>query len=1022
METVYTLDASAFTRRFSPRQLLENEEEVGLAIAELDFAPHRLPEVTRATTPRYLLWQGRILQLDRNFESGRPTDSAHSKNVRLCVFLTDCVIFARPVDAFSSEADQRAQVTSVISFAGVEVVPQPNVGAFRNITTLVFDGTTSIQLSFSSSVERNELLSKLVPTQSGPASTERNVATVNSNVCVPLFDDIGMMDTASLMDEEQLLDVLTDAEIDDIIEKADSISKETESLIASSPILQNKTASRHFSEPPSDSEVVDLLKMAKNVEGILNLISQTNGGSNPKLHSSSSSGIPLLAIHSHSDSAETGILRARTVSETIDAKRVSSHAGAVSGGIKSPTKVQFNAAHKSASATISTDSRSFQAPISKSQTSDLNQRSRQESSTSSSKPPGSPISGYQKPWRHNSVSFSTQSSSSATADAATPNEPSSDKLQTTAARQDAPPKHLQVVKNNTTHPQSPLPSRAILRNLSPAIARRKSAPSMAKGIDSQSDSEIEYANKKQPQKRVPVSKPKSKPSTPTTTTISPVQTSRPTSPVKSGWNSSPSVTKPAQAMSPSPQRKRSSSSTRASVSQPSNRNESTVSRNQQSAAKTQQSHSVSFENVHEAEQAPRGRSVERRHSVSSNRSFEQTVSNNATPAYMRPTRSSQIRSASGGSLSNVEKREDNSVESEAHHKRKEISEIRVSRSQSAHSSGELASSPKKPAKSCLRSDPSLKDTTTETKTKKVMQDASMQATARVCSIGVQTSPPHSRSVSTDMHEMQSARVSPNDGRRGIAVDTKAVSTKGYAAPTSSSHSRRSSVTTPDSSGTRKLQQKQQQQQQQARRPSSIPTSAAAAMAKKVIHQSDLHSTQVRSRSGSISVSPSLLKPTVSSLQRSRSPSVVSRNDDAATSGRRMSVQAENGPQRARQPSTPRAKTPQAPTAPKQYTIPKQRSMSMDVSAGVVGKNMIKGGGRHEGYMAPTISWQLHSNESEKTREASLEDINGDLRRHSRSGSSASARDSTGRYRTVSEGKDLEPNLPKKLAQKPKRFV
>ncbi|KAJ3239519.1 hypothetical protein HDU81_005746, partial [Chytriomyces hyalinus] len=503
METVYTLDASAFTRRFSPRQLLENEEEVALAISELEFGvrmsptpnsvqiltvshlerqAHRLPEVTRATTPRYLLWQGRILQLDRNFESGRPNDSAHSKNIRLCVFLTDCVIFARPVDAFSSAADQRAQVTSVISFAGVEVVPQPNVGAFRNITTLVFDGTTSIQLSFSSSIERNELLSKLVPTQAGPTGSELNPPAANSNGCVPLFDDIGMMETASLMDEEQLLDVLTDAEIDDIIEKADTISKETESLIASSPILQNKTGSRHFAEPPSDSEVVDLLKMAKNVEGILNLISKTKSGSNPKLHSS---GIPLLAVHSHADSAETGILRARTVSETFDSKRTPSHGDLRregSGALKSPTKVQFNATQKSAS-TISNDSRSFQGPISKSQTSDSTQRSRQGSSSSSSKPPGSPISGYQKPWRHNSVSFSTQSSSSGTSEVATPapqNAPSSDKLQTSAARQEGPQKHLQVTKNNRAHPQSPLPSRAILRNLSPAIARRKSAPSSTK--------------------------------------------------------------------------------------------------------------------------------------------------------------------------------------------------------------------------------------------------------------------------------------------------------------------------------------------------------------------------------------------------------------------------------------------------------------------------------------------------------------------------------------------------------------
>ncbi|KAJ3225361.1 hypothetical protein HDU81_007970 [Chytriomyces hyalinus] len=474
-------------------------------------------------------------------------------------------------------------------------------------------------------------------------------------------------------------------------------------------------------------------------------------------------------------------------------------------------------------------------------------------------------------------------------------------------------------------------------------------------------------------------------------------------------------------MSPSPTRKRTSSSTRTSVSQPRNRNESNVSRNQQAATKTQHPHSVSFENVHEAEQATRGRSVERRHSVSSNRSSDQPASSNTTPAYMRPTKSSQIRSASGGSLSNMEKREDNSAETETHHKQKAASEISISRSQSAHSSIELAGSPKKPAKSCLRSDPSLKDTSSETRTKKVMQDASMQAIARVCSIGVQTSPPHSRTVSTDMHEMQSRRVSSNDGRRGLAVDTKTVSTKGYAAPTSASHSRRSSATTPDSSGTRKFQLKQQQQQ--ARRPSSIPTSAAAAMARKVIHQSnDSHSTQVRSRSGSISVSPSLLKATVSSMQRSRSPSVVSHNEDAGTTVRRKSFQSDNGPQRARQPSTPRAKTPQAPTAPKQYTVPKQRSMSMDVSAGVVGKNMIKGGGRHEGYMAPTISWQLRSNESEKTREASLEDINGDLLRHSRSGSGSSARESASRYRTVSEGKDHEPSLPKKLVQKPKRFV
>ncbi|KAI8621734.1 hypothetical protein BC830DRAFT_107334 [Chytriomyces sp. MP71] len=194
MDATYVLDSSSYARRFTQRAcaLSENLEEVELALAELDFAPNRVPAITPGGLHRLLVWRGRILQLDRDFEQSQPSDF----NIRLCIFLTDCLVLAKMSDAFSSTTgpSHKAKVTGVISFYKMEVVSTPNIGAFRNIVNLIFDEKSSLPVSFSSSVEKGEFLSKLTVKESSPQPAkyvnDRLAEDIRNKKTVPLFDDI----------------------------------------------------------------------------------------------------------------------------------------------------------------------------------------------------------------------------------------------------------------------------------------------------------------------------------------------------------------------------------------------------------------------------------------------------------------------------------------------------------------------------------------------------------------------------------------------------------------------------------------------------------------------------------------------------------------------------------------------------------------------------------------------------------------------------------------------------------------
>ncbi|KAI9333962.1 hypothetical protein BDR26DRAFT_588668 [Obelidium mucronatum] len=346
------------------QSLSENCRDAALALRGLDFGRYRLPPTSNQ---RLLVWQGRVNHLQQNFNystirGGDPTPPPpfilQSKYV---VLFTDCLIFAKPVESFALERGTKMAVSNVVQFVELEATSVQNIEEFRNVVVLTFDDTTTLYLSFCSSNDKGAFLSKFDLKTPPPPATQNHQTN----------DFLGVQD----IDSTDLEGMPTDAEIQAILERANDAHMSCNSLtMASTTALVDASTStipptttintilrpreNEFTHPPTDVEVDELLKMAANVEGLLDLISPSTGYSGKidketakalskmesqshsvgPLQESLASNVPILRIPRRSTSAIPNGQQCQAVS----AKRSSASAGPKSP-VNTPTKRESSA-------------------------------------------------------------------------------------------------------------------------------------------------------------------------------------------------------------------------------------------------------------------------------------------------------------------------------------------------------------------------------------------------------------------------------------------------------------------------------------------------------------------------------------------------------------------------------------------------------------------------------------------------------------------------------------------------------
>ncbi|ORY44116.1 hypothetical protein BCR33DRAFT_850751 [Rhizoclosmatium globosum] len=258
--------------------LAETSQQLAQALRNLDFGDKHLPPTTSL---RALVWQGRVTQLHQSFQLSSSFQSAFTGVFKYLVLLTDCLVVAKPLEPLTIDTGDKMQVGNIIRFSDLEVTQVGNFREYRNVLTFMFDETTTFQISIPSTSELNSLLSQLEP---------KNVISPISQQCVPMFDEIQVEDIDSNLEEDgdstDGPDMPTDAEIRNLLNNA-TISNSTDlALSSTTAVFGDDSRSVHptvklheteFTHPPTDVELDEILKMAANVEGLLDLISPSTG-------------------------------------------------------------------------------------------------------------------------------------------------------------------------------------------------------------------------------------------------------------------------------------------------------------------------------------------------------------------------------------------------------------------------------------------------------------------------------------------------------------------------------------------------------------------------------------------------------------------------------------------------------------------------------------------------------------------------------------------------------------------------